>query len=99
GATWLVYVHAVEKRGALGYISDDILAIPEIKTREQYPDMVLWYTFYEREYGSGGPIKGWGLSISPRTGDYLRGLLRRGSVTGFCQIDARTFDGVMENVL
>ena len=47
---WLVYVHAIEKRGALGYISDDILEIPHVKTREQFPDMVLWYTFYEREY-------------------------------------------------
>lgn len=99
GATWLVYVHAIEKRGALGYISDDILAIPHIKTREQFPDMVLWYTFYEREYGSGGLLKGWGLSISPRMGDYLRGLLRQGPVTGYCQIDARTFNGVMENVV
>lgn len=99
GATWLVYVHAIEKRGALGYISDDILAIPHVKTREQYPDMVLWYTFYEREYGSGGLLKGWGLSISPRMGDYLRELLRRGPVTGHCQIDALTFSGVMENVV
>ncbi|MCZ7569103.1 MAG: M28 family peptidase [Ardenticatenaceae bacterium] len=99
GATWLVYLHAIEKRGALGYISDDILAIPHVKTREQYPDMVLWYTFFEREFGSGGRLKGWGLSISPRMGDYLRGLLAQGPVTGYCQIDARTFDGVMENVL
>lgn len=99
GATWLVYVHAIEKRGALGYISDDILAVPHVKTREQYPDMVLWYTFFEREVGSGGRLQGWGLSISPRMGDYLRGLLARGPVTGYCQIDARTFDGVMENVL
>jgi hypothetical protein len=50
----------------LGYISDDILAVPGTKTREQFPDMVLWYTFYEREIGTGEPIKGWGLSISPR---------------------------------
>lgn len=99
GATWLVYVHAVEKRGALGYISDDILQIPNVKTREQYPDMVLWYTFYEREFTTGGLIKGWGLSISPRMGDYLRGLLQKGPVTGFCHIDARTFNGVMENVI
>ncbi len=99
GASWLVYVQAIEKRGALGYVSDDILEIPGIKTREQYPDMVLWYTFYEREYSSGELIKGWGLSISPRMGDYLRGLLKQGPVTGFCQVDARTFSGVMENVL
>src|SRR5581483_2652167 len=99
GATWFVYVEAIEKRGALGYISDDILQIPHVKTREMYPDMVLWYTFYEREYGSGGFLKGWGLSISPRMGDYLRGLLKQGPVQGFCQIDARTFNGVMENVV
>ncbi len=99
GANWQLYVQAIQKRGALGYISDDILEIPNVKTRRQYPDMVLWYTFYEREFGSGGPIKGWGFSISPRMGDYLRGLLTRGPVTGYSLVEARTFDGVMENVL
>ncbi|MGH2403098.1 MAG: M28 family peptidase [bacterium] len=99
GANWQLYVQAIQKRGALGYISDDILEIPNVKTRRQYPDMVLWYTFYEREFESGGPIKGWGFSISPRMGDYLRGLLTRGPVTGYSQVEARTFDGVMENVL
>lgn len=99
GANWLAYVHAIERRGALGYISDDILAIPGTKTREQFPDMVLWYTFYEREIGTGEPIKGWGLSISPRMGDYLRDLLTRGRVTGHCLVDVKTFDGVMENVV
>jgi hypothetical protein len=99
GANWMVYVQAVEKRGALGYISDDILANAPVKTRERYPDMVLWYTFFERELTTRGQLRGWGLSISPRMGDYLRGLLARGSVTGYCQVDARTFAGVMENVL
>ena len=99
GANWLLYVHAIQKRGALGYISDDILAIPKVKTREQYPDMVLWYTFYEREFGTNGPIQGWGCSISPRMGDYLRGLLQRGPVKGHALVQARTFSGVMENVL
>jgi hypothetical protein len=98
GANWLAYIHAVEKRGALGYISDDILAVPNVKPRDKFQDAVLWYTFYERETG-GGPIRGWGISISPRMGDYLRGLLKRGPVTGHCLVDARTFDGVMENVL
>jgi hypothetical protein len=99
GANWLLYVHAIQKRGALGYLSDDILAIPKVKTRERYPDMVLWYTFYEREFGTRGPIRGWGFSISPRMGDYLRGLLRRGPVKGHALVQARTFSGVMENVL
>ncbi|MGQ0568465.1 MAG: M28 family peptidase, partial [Armatimonadota bacterium] len=99
GANWQVCVQAIEKRGALGYISDDILEIPNVKTRRQYPDMVLWYTFYEREFGSGGSIKGWGFSISPRMGDYLRSLLARGPVTGYGRVDAQTFSGTMENVL
>src|SRR5262249_8650832 len=98
GANWLAYVHAVEKRGALGYVSDDILAVPHVKARDRFQDVVLWYTFYERET-NGGPIQGWGISISPRMGDYLRGLLARGPVTGHCLVDARTFDGVMENIL
>jgi hypothetical protein len=98
GANWLTYVHAIERRGALGYVSDDILAIPHAKPREKFMDAVLWYTFYERETG-GGPIRGWGISISPRMGDYLRGLIARGNVIGHCLVNARTFDGTMENVL
>jgi hypothetical protein len=98
GANWLAYVHAVEKRGALGYVSDDILAVPHVKARQRFQDAVLWYTFYERET-NGGPIRGWGISISPRMGDYLRGLLAQGPVTGHCMVEARTFDGVMENIL
>ncbi len=98
GANWLAYIHAVEKRGALGYVSDDILAVTHAKPREQFQDAVLWYTFYERET-NGGPIRGWGISISPRMGDYLRELLARGPVIGHCVVDARTFDGVMENVI
>jgi hypothetical protein len=99
GANWQLYVQAIQRRGALGYISDDILEIPGVKTRERYPDMVLWYTFYEREFDTGAPVAGWGFSISPAMGDYLRGLLRRGPVVGHAVVRARTFDGVMENVL
>lgn len=96
GANWLVYRLAVEKYGALGYVSDDILEVPPLKTRERFPDMVLWYTFYERG-SDGGPLKGWGFSISPRQGDYLRGLLEDGPVVAHALVDSRTFEGVMEN--
>lgn len=96
GANWLVYRLAIEERGALGYVSDDILEIPGLKTREKFPDMLLWYTFYEEE-SDGKPLTGWGFSISPRQGDYLRGLLRQGRVTVFAHVDAKTFEGVMES--
>jgi hypothetical protein len=96
GANWLVYTLAIEKYGALGYVSDDILEIPGLKTRERFPEMLLWYTFYEQ--GSDGkPLRGWGFSISPRQGDYLRHLLRQGPVKAFARVQARTFEGVMEN--
>lgn len=96
GANWLLYTLAIEKYGALGYVSDDILEIPGIKTREKFPDMILWYTFYEQ--GSDGkPLSGWGFSISPRQGDYLRQLLRKGPVMAFAKVDTKTFKGVMEN--
>jgi aminopeptidase YwaD len=98
GANWLVYTLAIEKYGALGYVSDDILEIPPLKTRERFPDMVLWYTFYERG-ADGGPLTGWGFSISPRHGDYLRELLKRGPVQVHAKVESRTFKGVMENPL
>ena len=98
GANWLVYTLAVEKYGALGYISDDILEIPPLKTKERFPDMVLWYTFYERG-ADGGPLKGWGFSITPRQGQYLRQLLQQGPVLACAKVDSRTFEGVMENPL
>lgn len=96
GANWLVYRLAVEKYGALGYVSDDILEVPPLKTKERFPDMVLWYTFYERG-ADGGPLKGWGFSITPRQGDYLRELLQKGPVRAFARVDSKTFEGVMEN--
>ena len=98
GANWLVYILAVEKYGALGYVSDDILEVPPLKTRERFPDMILWYTFYERG-ADGGPLKGWGFSISPRQGDYLRQLLQQGPVRAHALVDSKTFSGVMENPL
>lgn len=98
GANWLVYTLAIEKYGALGYVSDDILEVPPLKTRERFPDMILWYTFYERG-ADGGPLKGWGFSISPRQGDQLRELLQQGPVQAYALVDSETFSGVMENPL
>jgi hypothetical protein len=96
GYTWRTHALAVEKYGAIGFINDDIREIPYYKTREMYPDFVLWNTLYERQR-DGGQLQGWGLSISPRMGDYLRDLLQRGPVKLHAQVGARTFVGVMEN--
>ena len=96
GYTWHAHPLAVEKYGALGFINDDIREIPNYKTREMYPDFVLWNTLYERQR-DGGQLDGWGLCISPRMGDYLRELLKRGPVKLHAEVKARTFVGVMEN--
>jgi len=95
GYTWRTHGLAVEKYGALGFINDDIQEIPYLKTREMYPDFVIWQTFYEREL-DGGQVRGWGLTISPRMGDYLRGLLEKGKVKVYVKIEAETFEGVMQ---
>ena len=94
GFTWRTHALAVEKHGALGFINDDVLAMPPLKTRETFPDAVMWNTFYERSL-DGGFVTGFGLSISPRMGDYLRGLLEQGPVQVFVKLEARTFKGTM----
>lgn len=96
GYSWRVHALAVEKRGAIGFINDDIREIPHAKTREMFPDFVLWNTLYERQL-DGSMVKGWGLSISPRMGDYLRGLLKEGPVKLYAKVDCRTFVGLLVN--
>ncbi len=96
GYSWRVHGHAVEKRGAIGFINDDIAEIPYAKTREMYPDFVLWNTLYEQQL-DGQPNQGWGLCISPRMGDYLRGLLAQGPVRLYARVSTKMFEGVMEN--
>jgi hypothetical protein len=96
GYAWRTHPLAVEKYGALGFINDDVIAFPPLKTRETFPDVVMWNTLYEREE-EGGYVRGFGLTISPRNGDYLRGLLKQGKVKLYARVDTRTFEGVMEN--
>jgi aminopeptidase YwaD len=96
GYSWRTHYLAVEKRGAIGFINDDIAEIPHAKTREIFPDFVLWNTLYEQQL-DGQPNTGWGLCISPRMGDYLRGLLQNGPVRLYARVITRMFEGVMEN--
>ncbi|HZQ09138.1 MAG TPA: M28 family peptidase, partial [Anaerolineae bacterium] len=96
GYAWRTHPLAVEKYGALGFVNDDVIAFPPLKTRETFPDVVMWNTLYEREE-EGGYVRGFGLTISPRMGDYLRGLLSKGKVKVYARVDTRTFEGVMEN--
>jgi aminopeptidase YwaD len=99
GYTWRTQSLAMEKYGALGFITDDIQEIPFAKTREMFPDFVLWNTLFERNGIDGGPVIGWGLCISPRNGDLLRRLLQQGAVQVHVRLDAETFEGRMENPL
>ncbi len=96
GYAWRTHPLAVEKYGALGFVNDDVIAMPPLKTRETFPDVVMWNTLYEREE-EGGYVRGFGLTISPRSGDYLRALLKKGKVMVYARVDTRTFEGVMEN--
>jgi len=96
GYAWRTHPLAVEKYGALGFVNDDVIAMPPLKTRETFPDVVMWNTLYERDE-EGGYLKGFGLTISPRMGDYLRGLLQQGPVKVYARVETRTFEGIMEN--
>src|SRR5258707_1645402 len=91
GYTWRTHPLAVERFGALGFLNDDVLPMPPLKTRETFPDAVMWNTLYERSLDAGDLTRV-GLSISPRMGDFLRGLLRQGPVRVHVRVDARTFE-------
>ena len=96
GYAWRTHPLAVEKYGALGFINDDVIAMPPLKTRETFPDVVMWNTLYEREE-EGGYVRGFGLTISPRNGRLFALALKKGKVKVYARVDTRTFEGVMEN--
>jgi len=96
GYTWMTHPLLLRSMGLSASSTDDIREIPFYKTRDMYPDWVLWNTLYERRL-DGSANTGFALSISPRMGDYLRALLKQGPVKLHAEVDTRTFVGVMEN--
>ncbi|MBI4025106.1 MAG: DUF4910 domain-containing protein [Verrucomicrobia bacterium] len=72
-----------------GIISDFIGALPGIRDAFDLPDDVRW----ENSAIRAGNGAFWGFMISPRNGQMLRELLRRGPVRVKVEIKSRVYDG------
>ncbi len=84
-----LFIEAVEKRGALGVISDYLNA-PEYYQR--FPNMVRSGTLPFREPEAMMKRQSWGLKISPRSSAYLRRLLATGPVRLHVEIRTKFFE-------
>lgn len=88
------YRLAIEERGALGIITDQMLWLaPPVKTRQTAPDLVQLL----RMPPSAGR-EHWAFSISYIHGEKLRKLLRKGSVKIGVRIQTKLFKGEGQNV-
>ena len=98
-----VKVRAVE-HGAAGIVSDFMPTYDGRRLPLELPDGRAWQTFGpDYDYGGWGMKKGhtqcWGFVLTPRQGQWLRGMLRReGGVRLHAQMDARFYDGTLDLV-
>lgn len=86
---------AVEQFGAVGILFDGLASAPPVREAMDLPDArqytSFWWTGRERPC--------FGFVLSPRQGQWLRGLLRQGSpVVVRVEVAARFYDGEMELV-
>ncbi len=85
---------AVEEYGAIGIITDIMLyQAPPLKTRHTVPDLVQLLRISPPKMRDQ-----WAISISHTIGERLRGLLSKGPVKIWTQIQAKTFIGEGKNL-
>jgi hypothetical protein len=70
---------AVVQGGAVGIIADTMWEFPPIRTRMDVPDARQYSSFW---WGAPGEDRCFGFVLSPRQGEWLRGLIRRGAADG-----------------
>ena len=93
---------AVERHGALGIIFDGMRKTPPVREAMDLPDVRQYTSFWWRGYP--GEKKCFGFVLSPRQGEWLRGLIRQRAKEGLppvrvrAQVDSRLYDGSMEVV-
>jgi aminopeptidase YwaD len=91
-----VHALAVEQHGALGLIADRIAEAPPVRERHDLPDALQYTSFW---WSGLEETRGFGFVLTPREGDRLRRLLKRGEkVTVHAVVDARLYDGAIEVV-
>lgn len=85
---------AIETYGAVGIVLDNMSAQPPLRTREDLYDATQYTSFWWHDE----EVTGFGFALSPRMGDQLRALCRKGPVKVHARVDAELIQGVMENV-
>jgi len=88
------YLLAVEKYGAIGLITDNLIyQQPPFRVRENHPDAIALLRVPSRKG------LGWAFVISHTQGEYLRSLLKKGPVKLKAFIDAANFEGEGEELV
>ncbi len=91
---------AVEKRGAVGIISDGMRETPPVRARMDVPDAIQYTSFW----WTGQEKKCFGFVLSPREGEKLRGLIKKRAQNGElpakvrAKVVSRFYDGEIEVV-
>jgi aminopeptidase-like protein len=93
---------AVEKHGAVGIIFDGMRGVPPVREAMDLPDGRQYTSFW----WTGQPSEKWcfGFVLSPRQGEWLRGMIRRQVKEGQppvkvrVHVNSRLYDGAMEVV-
>ncbi len=93
------YRWAVEKRGAVGIITDFVLQDPHVRERYDQLDTIRYTSFWWKP----GQKKAFGFVLSPREGDHLAALCEKENragrpVTATCFVEAELYNGSIEDV-
>jgi hypothetical protein len=89
-----IYSLAVEKFGAVGILTDCLLyQHPGFRTRYSQPDLVQLFRLEPKINRS------WGIALSFKQAEKLRGLLKQGPVVLRVKVDAKVFEGTGENLV
>jgi len=90
-----VYRLAVQERGAIGILYDGMRETPPVRARIDLPDDRQYTSFWWR---LGEQPRCFGFVLTPRQGDELRALARRGPLRVWAHVDARLYEGQLEVV-
>ncbi len=94
-----IYGWAVEKRGAVGLLTDFVLQDPFVRERHDQSDTRRYTSFWWKP----GQKKAFGFVLSPRQGDKFADLCRELAKKGdcskiCCKVDSSIYDGFIEDV-
>jgi len=91
---------AVVQGGAIGIVTDAMWEFPPVRTRMDIPDARMYSSFW---WGDPAEPRCFGFVLSPRQGEWLRGLARRCAAEGQtirlkAEVKARFYAGAIEDV-